>query len=91
MAYEQQTAPKNQPDGSSPLKEDLNKFGKVSQKLVDDSLEGVRENLSDYYHKSQEKLMQVEKKVEGAIRQYPLRSLAAAAGVGFLIGLIRRH
>jgi hypothetical protein len=93
MAYEQQNAQKSRADNvgaATSLKEDFVKMGKISQKLVDDSLEGVRENLSGYYNKGQEKLTDMEKKFEGAIRKYPLRALLAAAGAGFLIGFIRR-
>ena len=48
----------------SSLKQDLEQWGKISQKVADDSLEQLKKSFQIYYAKSHDKLGNVEQKVE---------------------------
>lgn len=77
-------------DAVTSLKEEFENIGRVGAKLADQSFDQVREGVKGYYQKGQQKFTQVEGMLENAILAHPLRSLAIAAGVGFLVAKLRR-
>jgi ElaB/YqjD/DUF883 family membrane-anchored ribosome-binding protein len=50
----------------------------------------VGETASEYYEQSRKAVGELEKSLEGYIREKPLQSLLIAAGVGMLAGLLWR-
>jgi len=70
--------------------DDMVKLGNAIQSLAADSWGSVQQKLSHLYETSQEKVSGVEKQIEGQIRKRPVQALLIAAGVGFLIGWIKK-
>lgn len=73
---------------ASTLVNDIEEVGRITKEAATEGLHHVQENMSEYLQKGQKKMMEVEKKVETQIQQYPLRALLIAAGVGLLIGFV---
>jgi len=69
---------------------DMLKLGNAIQSLAADSWESVQNKLSDLYASGQDKVVGVEKKLESQIQKRPMQALLVAAGVGFLIGWMKR-
>lgn len=90
MGQVSQPKPKNSEasfsETASTFREGFEELGKVAG----DSIHQIKREIQDYVQKGQEKVSQIENKVEGTIQHYPLRALAIAVGVGFLIGWILR-
>ncbi len=61
------------------------------ERAASDSVGRVREKLNEMYHSSQDKMMTMEKRVEGSIQHHPFRALLIAAGVGFVVGWFKTH
>jgi len=79
-----------QSNSASTLKKDVEQLGKAMKEVAEDSVDYVRENVMDYYQKGQEMVQDASESMEGKIKKYPLRSLLIAAGVGFLLGVLRK-
>jgi len=77
-------------EDASQVADDMVKLGNAIQGLAADSWENVQKRLSDVYSAGQEKVSRLEKKVAGRIREQPMQALLIAAGIGFLIGWIKR-
>ncbi|MCE9624035.1 MAG: hypothetical protein K8R69_01075 [Deltaproteobacteria bacterium] len=70
--------------------DDMLKLGNAIQSLAADSWQSVQNKLSELYDSGQHKVASAEKKIEGQIQKRPMQALLVAAGVGFLIGLMKR-
>ncbi|MCC6272941.1 MAG: DUF883 family protein [Deltaproteobacteria bacterium] len=81
----------NLKDDASQVAEDMVKLGRAIQGLAADSWESVQKKLSDAYAAGQDKVSHLEKKAAARIRERPLQALMIAAGVGFLIGWIKKN
>jgi len=59
-----------------------------AKEVAASTIEAVKENASKYYQQGVEKAKEVEKNLEGKIKEYPLKSLLIAVGVGALVGML---
>ena len=75
---------------ASQVAEDMAKLGAAIQGLAADSWQGVRTKLAEIYETGQGKASNVEKKIASRIRAQPMQALLIAAGVGFVIGWLKR-
>ena len=75
---------------ASQVADDMMKLGNAIQGLAADSWEGVQRRLSNIYENGQQKVAEAEKRVERTIKERPLQALLLAAGVGFIIGWLKK-
>ncbi len=68
--------------------DEVKEFGKNAKEVAASTIEAVKENASKYYQQGVEKAKDVEKNLEGKIKEYPLKSLLIAVGVGALVGML---
>lgn len=69
-------------------KGEVKEFGKNVKEVASNTLDAVKENASKYYQQGVEKAKELEGDLEGKIKEYPLKSLLIAAGVGVLVGML---
>ena len=70
------------------LKDDVVKLGKITKDMAAQTMEGLKENASEYYRQGVEKAQSWEKNLEGSIKKNPLQSVLIAAGVGLVLGIL---
>jgi ElaB/YqjD/DUF883 family membrane-anchored ribosome-binding protein len=70
------------------LREDVQKLGRISKDMAQETMGHLRENASDYYKQGMEKAQNLEQGFEAEIQKHPLRSVLIAAGIGLLVGAI---
>jgi ElaB/YqjD/DUF883 family membrane-anchored ribosome-binding protein len=74
------------------VKEDVQELGHVAREVAREKFHEMRAQADGYVKAGTEKAKQWEKSFEDQIREHPLRSVAIAAGVGLVVGLLlRRH
>ena len=66
-------------------------LGKITKNLAEDTMGLLGSNASDYYQQGLQKAQSLEKSIEKTIRENPLQSMAVAAGVGLLLGMLWRR
>jgi|GEM_PF-7078818 len=71
------------------LMDHLSEMGAATKEFAADSAQEIRENIGHLYERGQEKFEGLEQKLEAEIKKYPLRTVAFAAGIGFLLGWLR--
>ena len=64
-------------DQATVLGEDVQELGRIARTAV-----------TEKYEEGLEKAQQMEKSLETQIKHYPLRSVAIAAGVGLVVGIL---
>jgi len=74
----------------SQIAEDITRVGDSLQNLASDSFQGMEEKFSGLYEAGQRKLSGFEKRVEARIKERPLKALLIVAGIGFLLGWMKR-
>jgi len=72
------------------LKDDLQDLGNAAKTIASDSLHSAQEKISGVYERGQDKIADLGSKLEDRTKKYPLQSLLIAAGVGFVLGLMKR-
>jgi len=77
-------------DIGSDLASDFGRLGKATKEAASDTLGAVKEDLSDLYQEGQKKFAEVGGQLENRIRSHPMRALFIAAGIGLVIGLMKR-
>ena len=81
-------------EAASAILDDVSKLGKATREAATDSIERVQKNLqknvSALYERGHGKAQAVGTQVEGYVKKYPLRTLMIAAGVGFVLGFLKR-
>jgi ElaB/YqjD/DUF883 family membrane-anchored ribosome-binding protein len=65
---------------------DLQEMGGIAGDAVEDNLEHLRKNASEYYGHGRDGVHKVERSFEQFIRDQPLKSILIAGGVGLLLG-----
>lgn len=78
-------------DQFAALGSDAAELGRVVSQAVKAELSHLREKGVQVKHRLEENLGDVEGTVSDAVRSSPIRSLAIAAGVGLVIGMIARR
>ncbi len=73
------------------LKQDVSKIADTLGKLSGEQVTHGRDRVRDAAGRARTESRRAVGVVEDEIRQYPLTSLAAAFGVGYLIGRVLRH
>ncbi len=68
------------------LREDISKITETLRRLSGEQVKDGRERTRQAASRTRERVHQAVGSVEGEIQQYPLTSLAAAFGVGFIVG-----
>ncbi len=66
--------------------EDLCEMGNIAREAVQEKVEQVRENVSEYYQQERDHVHDLASSVEQFLRQRPFRSVLVAAGIGWLLG-----
>lgn len=61
----------------------------ISQKAQELTAQG-KETVAEYYEQGRECVLEWQQQLEHQGREQPLRSLLIAAGIGLLIGLLKR-
>lgn len=65
---------------------DLQKMGNIASDAVEENLEQMRENASEYYEHGRDGVHKAERTFEQFIRDRPIQSILIAAGVGLFLG-----
>jgi ElaB/YqjD/DUF883 family membrane-anchored ribosome-binding protein len=73
------------------VKDDVQELGHIARVAAQDKFEEVRHHAEDAYKTGLRKAQQLEKSVEKGIREYPIRSVLIAAGVGLVVGFLMRR
>ena len=73
------------------VKKDLQKMGEAVSDAAQEKLEQVGEAASEYCVQGREKVHGVACACEQFIRDQPLRSVLMAAGIGWLLGRVRKR
>lgn len=73
------------------VKEDVQELGHVARDVAREKLHEIRTQADGYLKAGTEKAKQWEKSFEDSIREHPIRSIAIAAGVGVVVGLLLRR
>ena len=73
------------------LGHDVQELGKITKNLAEDTMEFLGSNASGYYQQGRDRVQKLEKSIEKTIRENPLQSMAVAAGVGLLLGILWRR
>src|SRR4030095_1737070 len=73
------------------LMDDLDEMRSATKEMASDSIHEIQEERGRLYERGQEKIEGLELRLESGIKKYPLRALVLAAGVGFLVGWLRRR
>lgn len=68
------------------LREDISKITETLQRLSGEQVAGGRERAQQAADRTREQVTRAADSVEEGIQHYPLTSLAAAFGVGFIVG-----
>ena len=66
----------------------LKEIGNLLRDAVEDKLGNLRESASDVGRRGREQAMEYRSDVEDFVRNDPVKSIAIAAGVGFLLGIL---
>lgn len=72
------------------LKEDLNELRSAAKNMASDTLQSAQDKINDVYELGQEKVSDIGSQLKERARKFPIQSLLIAAGVGFVIGLMRK-
>jgi len=62
----------------------------VSQKVQEMARQG-QEAAAEYYQQGREQVLAWQQQIEHQVREKPIQSLLIAAGIGLLVGLLRRR
>jgi ElaB/YqjD/DUF883 family membrane-anchored ribosome-binding protein len=62
----------------------------MSQRAQDLATQG-KEAATEYYEQGRERVQEWQQQLERQVREKPLQSLLIAAGIGMLIGLLKRR
>jgi len=65
---------------------DLQEMGNIAGDAVEENLQHLRENASEYCEHGRDRVHKVERSFEQFIRDQPLKSILIAGGVGLLLG-----
>jgi len=72
------------------LKEDLDELRSAAKNIASDTLQSAQDKISDVYERGQEKVSDINGQLKERTRKFPIQSLLIAAGIGFVIGLMRK-
>jgi len=72
------------------LADDFEELGHATQKAATHSINAVKDELGGLYKKGQKKATEMSSQLEKRIRSRPLETLFLAAGIGFVIGWLKR-
>ncbi|HEV2971272.1 MAG TPA: hypothetical protein VGY55_14955 [Pirellulales bacterium] len=67
------------------LQDDAIQLGLAGKRLAGDTAHRATEMAQDYYRRGRTRMTDVEKAVEKKVRDYPVRSILLAAGIGYLL------
>lgn len=70
------------------MKSSLQEMGSSAKQMAQEQFQGVRDTMAGYYEQGRDRAMELEHSLENRIREKPITSLAVAAGLGFLIGML---
>jgi ElaB/YqjD/DUF883 family membrane-anchored ribosome-binding protein len=70
------------------MKSSLQEMGSSAKQIAQEQFQGVRDTMAGYYEQGRDRAMELEHSLENRIREKPITSLAVAAGLGFLIGML---
>ena len=73
------------------LGHDVKDLGRLGGEIATDTAHIAEERISEYYNAGIKKAKSLEGDLETEIRKNPIRSLAIAAGVGLLLGVLWRR
>lgn len=82
------TAAERLVEHSSAVADDLRQLGRLTGEAAKEKIGQARERAGEAYEASVEKLGEGRTYLEDCVREKPLRSIAIAAGVGMLLGLV---
>ena len=71
--------------------ENVREMGGEIGDLAREKYSDFRDQASDLYRKGRKKASELEEGIEGYIKEQPVKALLIAAGVGLLVGLLRRR
>jgi ElaB/YqjD/DUF883 family membrane-anchored ribosome-binding protein len=70
------------------MKSSLQEMGASAKQVAQEQFEGVRDKMAGYYEHGRDRAIELEHSLENRIREKPISSLAIAAGLGFLVGML---
>lgn len=77
-------------EASAEIAEDLKDLGSAVRDLASDSMHKVQQKASKLYSKGQESMKSAERSLEQKVKAKPIQALLIAAGIGFVIGWLRK-
>jgi ElaB/YqjD/DUF883 family membrane-anchored ribosome-binding protein len=73
---------------TSDIKSSLQDMGASAKHMAQEQFQGMRDTMAGYYEQGRDRAIELEHSLENRIREKPISSLAIAAGLGFLIGML---
>jgi ElaB/YqjD/DUF883 family membrane-anchored ribosome-binding protein len=70
------------------MKSSLQELGASAKQTAQEQFQGVRDAMAGYYEQGRDRAIELEHSLENRIREKPISSLAIAAGLGFLVGML---
>jgi len=73
------------------VKRNIEQLGALARKAAQETVGGLRHSALAKLDRKRERASELERGVEGRIRERPLRSVLVAAGVGMILGFLWRR
>jgi Uncharacterized conserved protein len=77
-------------EASAEIAEDIKELGNAVRDLASDGLHKVQQKASKLYSRSQDGVKSVERRLEQKVRSKPIQAILIAAGIGFVLGWLRK-